>query len=78
MTEPPPPGTSLVLDTNVLTHWRTRRPNVLRAINDYQEEFKVPPALTSFTVFEVLCGFEKEAARSRVLSDSVLGRNSSG
>lgn len=70
MTEPPPPGTSLVLDTNVLTHWRTRRPNVLRAINDYQEEFKIPSALTSFTVFEVLCGFEKKAARSRVLSDS--------
>lgn len=70
MIKPPPPGTSLVLDTNVLTHWRTRRPNVLRAINDYQEEFKVPPALTSFTVFEVLCGFEKEAARSRVLLDS--------
>ena len=70
MTEPPPPGTSLVLDTDVLTHWRTQRPNVLRAINDYEAEFKFPPALTSFTVFEVLCGFEKEAARSRVLSDS--------
>lgn len=70
MTEPPPPGTSLVLDTDVLTHWRTRRPNVLRAIKDYQEEFKVPPALTSFTVFEVLCGFKKEAARLRVVPDS--------
>lgn len=70
MTEPPPPGTSLALDTDVLTHWRTGRPNVLRAINDYQLEFKGSPALTSFTVFEVLCGFEKEAARSRVLLDS--------
>lgn len=69
MTEPPPPGTSLALDTNVLTHWRTRRSNVLRAIDDYQAEFKVPPALTSFTVFEVLSGFEKESARAGVLSD---------
>lgn len=70
MTESPPPGTSLALDTDVLTHWRTHQPNILRAIEGYQMEFKSPPALTSFTVFEVLCGFEKEAARKRLLSES--------
>ena len=70
MTEPPPPGTSLVLDTDVLTHWRNRQQNVLSAIEAYQEEFKVLPALTSFTVFEVFCGFEKEVAKSRALLES--------
>lgn len=70
MTESPPPGTSLALDTNVFTHWRTHQPNILRTIESYHYEFKSLPALTSFTLFEVFCGFEKEAARSRRWSGS--------
>lgn len=58
--EEPPPGTSIALDNKVFTHWRNRHQYVLDAITRYQSEFKVPPALTSITVFEALHGIEKD------------------
>lgn len=61
--ELPPPGVSLALDNDVFNDWRYQRPVVLNLIRDYYAEFKGFPALTSFTVFEALMGFEKQAAR---------------
>ncbi len=57
------PEISLALDTDVLTDWRNQRPHTLRHINDYFIRQSKPPALTAFTVFEMLQGFEKVAAK---------------
>ena len=70
MIELPPPGISLALDSDVFNDWRYQRPAVLEVIRDYQLEFKALPALTSFTVFEALIGFEKQGARGGGLTDS--------
>ena len=67
--EHPPPGTSLALDNNVFTHWRNRHQYVLDAITHYQSAFKVPPALTSITVFEALHGIEDDIVRKGGLTE---------
>lgn len=67
--EYPPPGTSLALDNNIFTHWRNRHQYVLDAVTQYQSEFKVPPALTSITVFEALHGIEQDIVRKGGLAD---------
>lgn len=61
--------TSLVVDTDLFTHWRNRQPYVLREIGSYMERLKQPPALTSMTVFEALRGIEGELAKGRITSD---------
>lgn len=60
------PETSLVLDTNVFTHWRNNQPYLLREIAEYFKRLKSPPALTSMTVFESLSGIESESAKNRI------------
>ena len=64
MIESPPPGTSLALDSDVFNDWRFLRPKTIESITQYQAERKDLPALTSFTVFESLIGFEKQASQS--------------
>ena len=56
--EAPPPGTSLVLDSDVSQDWRFGQRNIVTAIRDYRLRFQTVPALTSMTVFEALRGFE--------------------
>lgn len=58
---PPPPGTALVLDNDVMNDWRFQRPHTVRAIHGYIAVHKTLPALTAITVFEALHGFEKTA-----------------
>ena len=67
--ERPPPGTSLALDNDTFTHWRNRHQYVEAAINVYQTEFKVLPALTSITVFEALHGIEDDIVKKGGLID---------
>lgn len=50
---------ALALDNDVLTDWRGGKPATLQAITAYTITAKVPPALTSITVFEMMQGFEK-------------------
>jgi predicted nucleic acid-binding protein len=61
--------TPLVLDTNVLTAWRSQRARVVAAIADYQSRLKLFPALTAITIHEALYGFENKAAKSGKLDD---------
>jgi predicted nucleic acid-binding protein len=63
--------TSLVLDTDVFTHWRNQQPLVKKAIADYQSYHKVLPALTSTTVFETFSGIEAEAAKLTANQESI-------
>jgi predicted nucleic acid-binding protein len=72
MLDTPPPGTSLALDTDVLTWWRNQQPTIVSKINAYYAEFKLVPALTSFTVFEALSGFEKAAKASGGVSEQQI------
>ncbi|MFN2455276.1 MAG: type II toxin-antitoxin system VapC family toxin [Pyrinomonadaceae bacterium] len=57
------PETSLVLDNDVLTHWRNQQPYAVAAISAYQTRLKRPPALTSMTYFEVIFGIDNGVAR---------------
>lgn len=57
--------TSLVLDTDMFTHWRAHHPYALKTISDYQRRHKVYPALSSTTIFESLSGIEAEAAKGK-------------
>ncbi len=66
---PKPTHVALVLDNDVLTDWRARRPTIVQAIKDYIAIAKFPPALTSVTVFEMLHGFEKDAVSSGGMSE---------
>lgn len=66
---PRPPHVALALDTDVLTDWRARKPATVEAVKAYIATAKVPPALTSTTVFEMLHGFEKSAFLSGVVSE---------
>jgi predicted nucleic acid-binding protein len=59
--------TSLVLDNDLLTDWRSRRKYVERYISEYISRLKRPPFLTSMTVFETLHGIEKTAASRSTL-----------
>lgn len=72
MTELPPPGTSLALDNDVFNDWRYQRTSVVKSIRNYQMDFKVFPALTSFTVFEALLGIERQIAKVRTPSEVQL------
>lgn len=55
--------TSLVLDTDVFSHWRNRQKYALEAITLYQMRLKRPSSLTSITVFEALRGIELVVAK---------------
>jgi predicted nucleic acid-binding protein len=68
-----PPETSLVLDTDVFTHWRSQQPFIKKAIADYQSYHKIFPALTSTTVFETLSGIEAEAAKPAANLEFIYG-----
>ena len=66
---PRPAHLALALDNDVLTDWRARKPATLQAIRDYIAAVKVPPALTSTTVFEMMQGFERAAVLSGGMTD---------
>lgn len=66
---PRPAHAALALDNDVLTDWRSRKPVTMKAIKDYIAVAKVPPALTSITVFEMMHGFEKDAVLSGEMSE---------
>jgi predicted nucleic acid-binding protein len=68
------PETLLVLDTNILTAWRYRKPGIVTAIAEYQARLKFLPALTAITVHEALYGFENKAAKSGTL-DQLTARD---
>jgi predicted nucleic acid-binding protein len=57
---------SLVVDNDVLTHWRNGRQAILENIEDYITRLKKPPALASTTVFEALFGIEKSFAQDKI------------
>ncbi len=57
--------TSLILDTDVFSHWRNRQNYALEAISLYQTRLKRLPSLTSTTVFEALRGIELVVAKRR-------------
>jgi len=61
--------TLLVLDTDVLTDWRYRKPHTQQAIRNYLSRHGRLPALTAITVFEALKGFEALASRLAGLDD---------
>lgn len=63
------PETSLVLDTDVFTHWRNNQPYVLEEIAAYFRRLKSPPAITSMTVFESLSGIESQSVRNRITEE---------
>ena len=65
--------TSLVLDTDVFTHWRNQQPLVKKAIADYQSYHKVLPALTSMTIFETFTGIEAEATKPAADQQAMQG-----
>src|SRR5260370_22027493 len=60
------PEASLVVDNDVLTHWRNGRQSILDNIEDYIRRLKKPPALASTTVFEALFGIEKSLALNNI------------
>ena len=57
---------SLLVDNDVLTHWRNGRQTILDSIADYIRRLKKPPALASTTVFEALFGIEKSFAQNKI------------
>jgi predicted nucleic acid-binding protein len=57
------PKTLLVLDNDVFTDWRKRRPRVELAIEDYLARTNSYPKLTSVTVMESRWGFESQIVR---------------
>jgi len=68
---PRTPDAILVLDTDVLNDWRSRKPATLKAINEYVAAIKAPPAFTSLTVFEAIHGFEKAAIKAGAMSEQI-------
>jgi predicted nucleic acid-binding protein len=66
---PSPLDGVLALDTDVLNAWRYQQQPVVRAVSEYIAKFKVPPALTSTTVFEALHGFQKGALLSGEMNE---------
>ena len=66
---PRPAHISLLLDTNVLNDWRFGKPYVMRGLDEYLSIVKVPPALASVTVFEVLHGFQKVLATMETVDE---------
>jgi predicted nucleic acid-binding protein len=67
------PEDLLLLDNDIFTAWRYQKKNIIQSITDYITRFKVPPALSSTTVFEALRGFEKSAAASGQYSQRTQG-----
>jgi predicted nucleic acid-binding protein len=61
---PRPAHLALALDNDVLTDWRAGKPTTLQSIAAYTAVTKVPPALTSMTVFQMMYGFEKATVLS--------------
>lgn len=57
--------TSLVLDTDVFSHWRNSQPYAVTAISDYISRLKRPPSLTSITIFEAIRGIELALANRK-------------
>jgi hypothetical protein len=68
--EPPPPGTSLVVDNDLFQDWRFSQPYILAEIRDYQSRLKMLPALTSMTVFEALGGLRMWKSRAPFLMNA--------
>ncbi|HVS20682.1 MAG TPA: type II toxin-antitoxin system VapC family toxin [Pyrinomonadaceae bacterium] len=64
--------TSLVIDNDVLTHWRNGRPAILAEIGGYIRRLKRPPALASITIFEALFGIENSLAKKRISEEVAL------
>jgi predicted nucleic acid-binding protein len=58
--------TSLVLDSDVFTHWRNGHPYVLHEIAGYIKRHKRPPALTSTTLFEAMWGIENSESKGDI------------
>lgn len=56
---------SLILDTDIFSHWRNRQNYALEAISLYQIRLKRLPSLSSTTVFEALRGIELVVANRR-------------
>jgi predicted nucleic acid-binding protein len=63
---------ALALDNDVLNDWRVGKLATLQAIKDYIAATKVPPALTSLTVFEMMQGFEKASILSGGMSERTV------
>ena len=63
------PDISLVLDTNVFTHWRNQKEYALREIKSYFARLKKTPALPSATIFESLYGVEKQLAKKEITNE---------
>ena len=61
--------TSLVVDTDVFTHWRNRNTYVLDRVASYFKNLKEFPALTSMTVFEAMSGMEKELVKGKMTGE---------
>jgi predicted nucleic acid-binding protein len=53
--------TLLVVDNDILTHWRNDHEYVARQLDDYFGRHRQYPALTSVTAFEALRGFGRDA-----------------
>ena len=53
--------TLLVIDNDILTHWRNDHEYVTRHLDDYFGRHRQYPALTSVTAFESLRGFRRDA-----------------
>ncbi len=66
------PETSLVLDTNVFSHWRNQKPYAKREIDDYIRRLGKPPALPSATIFESLYGVERQLSKGEIKEDDVV------
>ena len=63
------PETSLVLDNDTFTHWRTGRPVVQKAITAYIARLKRPPSMTTITLFEALFGVENSFAKDKITAE---------
>jgi predicted nucleic acid-binding protein len=61
--------TVLALDSDVLHDWRAGKHFVKEVINNYIAQHKASPALTSFTVFEAVHGFENAALKLGEMSE---------
>ena len=66
---PPLAETTLVVDTDVFTHWRNRNTYGLDRVATYFKNLKEFPALTSMTVFEAMSGVEKELVKGKITGE---------
>lgn len=65
----PLPNTPLALDNNILSAWRHKQPDVVKAVTNYISRFKVPPALPAIVVFEIIEGFQHAIVKAGQTSD---------